>query len=314
MKKLLSRPELIPAVLFLLTFVVAAIKNRYFLDFAYLLDTTSLFAEGALLVIGMTYVIICGQIDLSVGSMVALIACVFAKVVSAGCPVPFAIIVAIAAGLSFGAINGILVAYVRLPSFLVTLSTMALYRGAAQAMLASKSEPVAKSFIGIDHQVVAGVHIPLPLAIVIVFVTIFGLLLHRTNIGKRVFAVGTNEVASLYSGVRTARTKMMVFMLSGGLAAIAALLIDSRLGVARFDHAKGLELDVITATVLGGVSITGGKGTLGGAMIAFALVGIVRTALGLANANAEIQLTILGALLIVAVSLNRLMENRMAKS
>ncbi len=310
MRKILARPEAIPIFLFIATFVLAAAKNRYFLDFGYLLETTSLFAEGALLVIAMSFIIVAGQIDLSVGAMMALVACAFGKLLQLGLPMPLAILAALGLGAVLGSINGALVAYLKLPSFLVTLGTMALFRGAAQAMLASQSVALPPNFVGIDRQVLAFIHLPIPLFIVLIFALLGGLALHFTHFGKRLFAIGTNEAAARYAGIRVARAKVGIFVISGVLAAVAGMMIDSRLAVARYDHGKGLELEVITATVLGGVSIAGGKGSLGGALIAYALIAVVRTALGLANANAEIQLTVLGTLLILAVGVNRVLESR----
>ena len=307
MKSLFKRSETIPAILFIAVFIFAALQNRFFLDGAYLLDTTSLYAEGALLAIAMTFVIISGNIDLSVASTMALVACTIAKLGAAGIPMPLACLIGLVVGIALGCINGALVAYAKLPSFLVTLGTMAFYRGTAQAMMGSSSERLPASFPALDRIRLAVIHFPVPLIIVIVFAIFFGLLLHQTNLGRWVFSVGTNERASFFAGVPVDRVKFGVFALAGLMAAIAAILIDSRLGVARFDHARGLELDVITATVLGGVSISGGKGSILGTMIAVLLIAVIRTAMGLANVTAEVQMTVVGSVMIASVALSTLL-------
>lgn len=308
----MRRPEVVPAMLLVATFAAAAVWNPAFLDGAYLLGATSLYAELALLTLGVTYVIVSGNIDLSIASNLALCACVVAKLSAAGVPILLAALVGVACGAALGALNGLLVAYGRLPSFLVTLGTLALYRGAAQALMGSASLPLPEQFVGADRTTLAWV--PLPLLIVVFFALDAGLVLHRTIFGRWVFATGTNEQAAWFAGVPTKKVKLAVFTIAGTLAGVGALLIDSRLGVARFDHARGMELDAITAAVLGGVGIFGGRGTVVGTMLALLLVAVVRTALGLANVGAETQLTIIGLLLVTSVAasdgLDRLSRRR----
>src|ERR1019366_7470247 len=144
-------------------------------------------------------------------------------------------------------------------------------------------------------------HVPVPLVMFLAVAVILGLVLHRTLFGRWVFAIGTNEVASFYSGIPAVTVKVGVFATSGLMAAIAALLMDSRLGVARFDHAQGLELDAITAVLLGGASIFGGRGTILGTVLALFLVAVLRIGMGVANVKAEYQLAVIGTLLVVAV-------------
>lgn len=302
MKRVWTIPEIVPAVLFVLVFVGAAIWNRYFLDFGYLLDTTSIYAESALLAIGMTFVIVAGGIDLSVASMLALVACVTAKLMSTGMSPWIAGLLALGLGLGLGLMNGALVAYAKLPSFLVTLGTMALFRGAAQALMGSASVRAPDAFSGVDRMVVGGYKAQAPLLIVVVGFLIAAVVLHRTIFGRHCMAVGTNERASFFAGVDTARVKLVTFGISGFLAGVGALMMDSRLGVARYDHARGMELDAIAATVLGGVAITGGRGTMGGVAIAIALLMVVRTAMGLANISPDLQLMAIGCVMIFSVA------------
>lgn len=311
MNRLRIRPEIVPAVLLVLAFVAGAMQSKYFLDSRYLLDSSTLYVETGFLALGMTFVIVSGNIDLSVASMTVLVACVTAHLMQSGWGIGSSCAVGVALGLLLGAANGVLVAKVKLPSFVVTLATMAVYRGIAQVLLGAESAKVAAGFIGIGDRHLVG-HIPIPLVIFLVVAVLLGLLLHRTLFGRWVFAVGTNETASYYSGIPTSAVKIGVFAISGLMASIAGLLMDSRLGVARFDHAKGLELDAITAVVLGGASIFGGKGTLLGSVLAFFLVAVLSTGMGVANVKAEYQLALIGTLLIVAVLVGRLTSSRSA--
>jgi rhamnose transport system permease protein len=308
MRRLLHWPELVPAVLLVVAFIGGALASRFFLDANYLLDRTTIYAEIGLMVVGMTFVIICGQIDLSVASTLALVACVTAKI-AVHQSIGVAIVVGLGLGAALGAINGALVAYAKMPSFLVTLATLALYRGIAQALLGSESIPLPPKFTGV-HEVYLPYPIPVMLVLVVLVAVILGLVLHRSVFGRWLYATGSNEQAAEFGAVPVARVKFTVFVLSGLLAGIGGILMDSRLGVARFDHAKGFELDVITATVLGGTSIYGGKGSMLGALLAFFLIFFVRTGLGLANVTAEYQLTAVGTLLVFAVAANTFVERR----
>jgi rhamnose transport system permease protein len=184
---------------------------------------------------------------------------------------------------------------------------MAVYRGIAQVLLGAASAKIPASFVGIDMQYLPG-HFPIPLVIMLVVALILGLVLHRTLFGRWVFSVGTNELVSFYAGLPVAAVKIGVFALSGLMAGIAALLMDSRLGVARFDHAKGLELDAITAVLLGGASIFGGRGSAFGTVLAVFLVAILRIGMGVANVKAEYQLAVVGTLLVVAVLSGNFMD------
>lgn len=307
-----DRP-VIPFVLLILATVVCAKLSPNFLDAAYLLDSSTLYIETGLLALGLTLVIASGNIDLSVASNLVLTACLTAKLLEKGVSTPVAVMFACAVGTLLGAINGVLVAKLKLPSFLVTLGTMAAYRGAAQAVMGAQSVKLPEAFKGVDQTGFAG--LPWPLIVFLAVAIVVGLLLHRTVFGRWVFSLGTNESASFYSGLPNDRTKVLVFALTGLMAGIGALLIDSRLGVARHDLARGVELEAITVAVVGGAAITGGRGNIAGTVIALLLLLVVRTAMGVANVKPEYQLTVVGALLIVAVlvdNLGRAVQSRRA--
>jgi len=292
--------EAVPAVLALIAFIGGAMGSKYFLDVRYLLDSSSLYIETGLLALGMTLVIVGGHIDLSVAAILALVACVTAKMLGT---LPAAVVLpfGIAFGAFLGWINGILVARLRLPSFAVTLATMAAYRGAAQVLAGAESIKVPAPLVGIDFATIPGTPIPVPLTLFLGVAMVVGLLRHRTVLGRWIASIGTNERAAFYSGVPTQRVTTTVFALSGALAGLAALVIESRLGVARYDHARGMEVDAITAVVLGGASISGGVGSILGTCLALLLIALLRTGMGVANVTAEYQLAVIGVLLVLAV-------------
>ncbi len=298
MRAVLRRPEIASAVLLVVAFIVASATNKTFLDVGYLLDTTSLHAETALMALGMTLVIISGNIDLSPAANLALTACIVARLSAHGLSPVLLVVAAIVIGGGLGAINGALVAYGKLPSFLVTLATLALYRGGAQALTGPESVKMPNALTGADQLLIA--HLPFPLVVVIVFECIVGVFLHRTIFGRWIYTVGLNEGAARFSAVPVARVKFWCFTLLGALAGLSALLMVSRLGVARYDLASGQELDVITAVLLGGASLSGGRGGVVGTMLAVALVAVVRTGMGLKDVEADYQLAVIGALLVGA--------------
>lgn len=290
--KFFSGRELIPLILAVLAFAVGAITTPFFLDWHYLVAHTSLFIEVGILAIGMTLVIVCGQIDLSVGSMLSLCACTSALALSNGYSPASCFCFGLGLGALLGGINGVLVAKLRLPSFVVTLGTLAGYRGISQILLKSQSISL-HNLAGSTSQ-----NFLWQFAIVVV---VAGAILHKTVLGRWIYAVGANERAAFYSGIPTAAVQVWVFVISGLLAALAGWFMNLRLGVARYDHGIGLELDAITAVVLGGASIFGGSGTIAGTVAALLLLGVVRTEMGIANVTAEYQMAVVGGLLVFAV-------------
>lgn len=306
----MNRRILVPLLLCVAVFIHGSTTSPYFLDARYLLDRTSLYVEMGLLALAMTLVIVGGQIDLSVASTLALVACATARLMERGVPIPVALLAGLALGTALGAFNGWLIARWRLPSFMVTLATMAAYRGAAQAMVGSESAKVPPSLIGLDMIQVPGTPVPMPLVVFLVFSMGVAILRHRTRYGQRLEAVGTNERASFYAGVPTARITVATFALAGFLAGVGGLLMGSRLGVARYDHGVGLEVDAITAAVLGGADINGGKGSIGGTLVALLLLTLLRTDLGIANVTAEYQLAAVGTMLVLSILLNNFLSRQ----
>jgi rhamnose transport system permease protein len=302
---LILRPEAVTVVLLLIAILVSTRLSSAF-SFSYLLDSTSLLAEVGIIGLAMTLVIISGNIDLSVASGLALIAVVGAVLHTQyhwhmGAVIPFSLVL----GLALGLLNGLLVTKVGLPSLTATLGTFALYRGLAQILLADQSiSKFPNWYKGIDHVWIAGA-IPLPLIILLLLAVAFALLLHKTVFGRCVYAIGTNEPAALFAGVRVNRIKLAVFALSGLMMGLGAVMEVSREG-ASYNLAKGGELLVITAVVLGGTSIFGGSGSIFGTVAALLLLCVLKTGMDLAVIGAEKQLAVTGSLLIVSVLLTNL--------
>ncbi len=312
---LLAYPELITFLLLLVALGVgAAMAEHYlgranlFLDPVFQLDSTSLYMEVGVTALAMTFVIISGNIDLSVASNLALTAVLCGKLhADADVPMPIAALLGPVIGGVLGLFNGLLITRLRLPSLTVTLGTLALYRGLAQVLAGDHSiGGFPEWFLGIDYRYIGP--LPMPLVVFLALAVVAGLLLHKTVFGRCVFAIGTNEAAARFSGIQTERAKLAVFSLSGAAAGLGAMMMLSRLSVARYDLALGDELAVITAVVLGGTSIFGGRGSILGTVLALFLLGILRRAMGLVNVGPENQLAVTGMLLIAAVLLARAAE------
>jgi rhamnose transport system permease protein len=293
-------------LLFAIVFAVSASTSSAFLDFRFLLRSTSMYMDVGLLALAMTFVITSGNIDLSVGSGTALVAVASALLYAAGVPMAVVIPLALLMGVCLGLFNALMITWLRLPSLTVTLGTLALYQGLAQVLLGDRSQGgFPKWFVGIDYRGVGPV--PMPLIVFLCVAVVLGIVLARTVFGRRVYAIGTNEAAARYSGIPVNRVKVMVFALSGLMMGAAALMLNSRLAVARYNSLPAAELAAITAVVLGGTDIFGGRGTIFGTVVALFLLGIVKKGMGLQNVSPEYQLTVNGGLLIVAVILTNVM-------
>lgn len=309
-RRSLARPESVVSLLLVGSFVGCSFLSPFFLDLGFLLDSTSLYTDYGLVALAMTFVIIAGQIDLSVASEMVLAGCITALFWRAGFPMGAAIVVGLVLGAVMGLLNGLAVTKLQLPALAVTLGTMALYRGIAQVMLRDYSiSRFPAWFSGIDRRLLLGV-IPAPLLFFLAAAAGLGILLHRTVFGRWVYAVGTNEDAARYAGIPVDRIKVLCFVLSGLAAAAGGIVMTSRLAVARYNLAVGRELEVITAVVLGGTDIFGGRGSMFGTVVATFLVGLLRTGMGVANVKAEKQLAVIGILLILAVVLSNLWSRR----
>jgi rhamnose transport system permease protein len=295
----LVRPETMTLVLLVIAVVVASRLSPYFLDLSYILRSFTLSAEFAIVALVLTMVIIAGEIDLSPAANMALSACIFAWAQESGMPFPLAIGVGLLSGLLMGAINGVFVIALQLPSIIVTIGTLILYRGLAQILAGDRSIRLLEGQIGIDRQLIFG--IPLPVLIFIAVAIVLGLVLAGTIFGRQIYQIGTNEVAARHAGIRSRQIKFTLFLLVGFTAAIAGMMTASRLGSVRYDLGLGGELQMVLMAMLGGTYIFGGRGTILGTFLAAWLLVVVSTGMTVANLLPAIQLTVLGVLLIVAI-------------
>jgi rhamnose transport system permease protein len=304
----LVRPEMMTLVLLLVAIYAGSQLSEFFLDVNYILKSFTLSAEFAMVALVLTLVIIAGEIDLSPASNMALSACLFAWVQAAGVPLPLAVAVGLAAGLAMGGLNAALVIGLQLPSIIVTIGTLILYRGLAQVIAGDKSIRVPESFIGINEVMVAGV--PLPVILFCLLALVLGLLLGTTIFGRQIYLIGTNEVAARHAGVRSARIRAILFLMMGLVSAVAGLMTASRLGSVRYDLGLGGELQMVLMAMLGGTYIFGGRGTILGTFLAAWLLVIVTTGMIVANVLPAWQLCVLGLLLIVSIIATNLIYSR----
>jgi len=287
--------------IFFIVHVINASLSPFYMDMNNLTDATMVFLDKAFIVLPMALVIILGDIDISVASTIALSSVVLADLYQHGVPLEMAIVISLLVGTLCGFINGILIVkFKELSAVIITLSTMILYRGIAYILLedqAAGNFPDWFSFFGWGY--VKG--IPFILIAFAVCAVVYGVLLHKTVLGRRIYAMGNNMTASRFSGIKVDKIKVLIFTLVGLMSAIAALFITSKMGSTRPNIATGYELEIIAMTVLGGVSTSGGKGRIIGVVLAVFLVGFLRYGLGLVNVPAQVQLIIIGLLLILAV-------------
>ncbi|MBC8074760.1 MAG: ABC transporter permease [Chloroflexales bacterium] len=297
-------------LLVVLIAVVAIVNSRlspFFLNSNNLLRTTSDFMEIGIMMLPMVFIIVTGNIDLSIASTLGLSASLMGALFMGGWNIWLAAGVALLVSVAAGLLNGFLIARLALPSLVVTIGTLSFYRGLAYTLLgdqAARGYPPAFKYLG--QGTLGDTRVPFALLVFVVLALAFGLVLHKTTFGRYLYAIGNNEQASRYSGVPVARIKIIIYVLSSVMAALAGFILAARFGSTRPDIGAGLELTVITVTVLGGVSIFGGSGTLVGALLALVLVGILRFGMGLVNLQGQVQDIVIGLLLILSILLPRL--------
>lgn len=298
---LLTREMAIIALL-LIVIVVASVTVRGFgqpitLTFL-LLDVMPIL----LIALPMTLVIITGEIDLSVASMAGLASVLTGVLSQAGLPFEVAALVALLVGAIGGAVNGFLVTVVGLPSLAVTIGTLALYRGLAVGLLGTTAVTDFPEFwTDLAKARVGNTNIPVVLFLFLVLLVVFTVVLHFTPFGRGIYSIGLSSEAARFSGIRVERTKFILFVLTGTVSALAGIYYTLRYGSARGDNATGLELQVIAAVLLGGVSIFGGRGAIHGVIAGVLLIGVLASALRLANVTSDVINIITGVLLVLSV-------------
>jgi len=280
------------------------ITSPHFLTTENIFSTLRSVSFVAILAMGETLAIITGGIDLSVGSVLGFCGCLSALLINLGCPWWPALLAGLGCGTVLGCINGQLITRLKLPPFIVTLGMYSMARGLTYVITRGwpvSGLPPAYMQLGQGYWWV----IPLPLVFLAVTAVLIGLFLNHTRSGRYIFAIGGNETAALLSGVPVQKVKVMVYALSGLLAALSGVLLVARLGVAQPTSGVGFELDAIAASVIGGTSLMGGKGTIAGVLIGAAIMGVLRNGLVLLGLSAFWQQFAIGLVIILAVAVDR---------
>ena len=304
------------ALIALVVFVNSQL-SPYFLDVKNLFRASSDFMEMGLMMLPMVLIIVTGNVDLAVASTLGMTASFMGLLFNNGVNIWIAAGAALLLGIAGGFTSGYLISRLKVPALVITLGTYAFYRGMAYVMLgdqAARDYPASFTYIG--QGTVFGTPIPFSMILFLVMAVIFGLVLHKTAFGRYLYAIGNNQDAAVYSGVSVPRVKVVIFMLSGLMSALSGLVLAARYGSTRPDIGAGLELAVITAVVLGGVDINGGKGSMIGAILALLLVGLVRFGMGLLNIQGQVQGIAIGILLVLSLllpSLNQIVKEQRAK-
>jgi rhamnose transport system permease protein len=298
----LARWETLLAIMLIVLIWIGATLSPVFLTGRNFSNLIGAVIEVGIMSLPMALIIIAGEIDLSVEAMLGLSASILGFLYAAGMPIEVAIPIVLVVGALGGLLNGVLVTRLGLPSLVVTLGTLALYRGLALVVLGSRGiSAFPEWFTSFGFGSIPGLPIPWPFVIYVILAIALGLLLHRTWIGREIYAIGKNQAASRFSGVQVARIKLLLFVLSGTVAALAGVILTARFASARADVGTGLTLVVITIVLLGGIDIFGGRGTIPGVVLAFFTLAVLGNALRLANVSSDIQSIAVGLLLIVSV-------------
>lgn len=288
--------------------VIVAFINSRFMTTSNILNILRQTSINAVIATGMTFVILTGGIDLSVGSILGFSGAVAAMMLASGVNSIIAIPVALIVGLVVGALNGVLISKGKLQPFIVTLATMTMLRGATLVFTDGKPigtgfEANSKLFAWFGNGYVLGIPVPIIVIIVTFLVALF--VLTQTKIGRYVYALGGNEEATKLSGISTDKVKIFVYAISGMMAALAGIIITSRLSSAQPTAGSGYELDAIAAVVLGGTSLAGGTGTIVGTMIGALIIGVLNNALNLMDVSSYFQMLAKGSVILLAVLLDR---------
>ena len=284
-------------------FVANSFASPYFLDVWNLSDATFNFTEKSIVALAMAFVVMAGEIDLSVGGIVALASTAMGEAAVAGVGTPGLVAIGLGVGAACGLFNGVLVARLGLPSIMATIGTMSLFRGLSYLALGDgvlKSYPADFGWFGQGY--VWGA-VSFEFACFLALAVVASVVLHRTVFGRAARAIGNNPFAARFSGLRVERIRLVLFLLTGLASGLAAVMLTGRLGSTRPSIALGWELDVVTIVVLGGISIQGGSGTIPGVVIAAFVMGLVTYGLGLLNVPGIIMSIVIGAMLIGTIAL-----------
>ncbi|KAB8041237.1 ABC transporter permease [Janthinobacterium aquaticum] len=313
LKSFLGRWETLLGLLLVAMFIGGSVFIPNFFDGYNLADATFNFSEKALIALPMALLIICREIDISVAGTLALASVTMGLAHQAGMPPHGLVVVALAVGTACGFLNGYLVTRFDLPSIVVTIGTVSLFRGLASVVLGDQAFTGYPQLMADWGQGYFFEVIPREFIVLLGFAALFAVLLHATSWGRRIYAIGNNPVAARFSGIAVDRYRLALFMLTGAMAGLAAFLLTGRIGSTRPNIAMGWELEVITMVILGGISIAGGAGSMAGVMLAVLTLGMVGYGMALLNIPGIIMTIVVGLLLLVTIALPRLLKKRTTK-
>ena len=301
--------DVVLVALLVTAFITMSLLSPNFLTLSNLLEVTRFSGEVGLLALGMTLVIITGGIDLSVGAILGLSGIALGMLTAAGINIWLAAALTLMLGTFLGAFNGLVISRIGIPPLIVTLATMAIFRGFSLGLSQARSfGEFPEGFFVLGQGYVLG--LPTQLLVLIALAIAIAFLLNRHAIGRLIYAVGNNATAARFAGAPVGLALVIVYAISGALSSIAGLVYTARLSSARADAGIGFELDAITAVVLGGTAIMGGSGNIVGTMLGLVLVGVIRNGLTLAFVPTEQQAIIIGLTLLVAVLSDQFLRHR----
>lgn len=305
-RTVLLRWEWILVALLAITMFTNGQLSKYFWDWYNLGDSTQNFSEKGIMALGMALLILCREIDLSVAAIIALCSLCMGYAAQSGANALTLLLVGLGVGAVCGAVNALLVIRLRVPSIVATIGTMSLFRGIAQGALGDQALTTYPKDFAVFGQGYAG-FVPLEFIFFCVLTVIVGVFLHRTRIGRQLYALGNNPEAASFSGVPVQRYRTGLFIFMGVMAGFAAVCLTSRIGSTRPNIAQGWELDVITMVVLGGIGIAGGTGSIFGVFLAVLTLGMIIFGMALLNIPGIVASVIIGSLLIVTIALPRIL-------
>ncbi|MEX6014022.1 ABC transporter permease [Mammaliicoccus sciuri] len=298
--------KIIPFIGLILLIVVISIMNSAFLDLSNLLNLLRQVSINGLIAFGMTFVILTGGIDLSVGSILALSSAFTAILITSGLDPIVALIVGVLGGFLLGVFNGVLVTFGSMAPFIATLATMTIFRGLT--LVVTDGNPITNLGDSYMFQLFGKGYffgIPVPAVTMIIVFIILAIILQKTTFGRHTYAIGCNEVASKISGIKVNRVKILIYGISGLMSALAGAILTSRLNSAQPTAGTSYELDAIAAVVLGGTSLTGGKGRIVGTFIGVLIIGVLNNGLNLLGVSSFYQQVVKGIVILIAVLIDR---------
>ena len=297
------------AIILLVVVIVNSLLSESFLSIENQINLFVLSIEKVIIALVMAKIIINAEIDLSVASMMGLSACALGWFVESGMSMTMALIASITIGAVGGAFNGFWITVVKLPSLVVTLAMLIGFRGLARVLIGDRSIKMFPQWFEDLGQQPLFLNIPFSVMIFIVLLICVVITLEYTGFGRHIYTIGINQNVALYSGINVARVKMLLFIFSGIISAIAGILYAARLGTVRGDMGLGFELDIITIVLLGGVSIFGGSGSIYGVILSILIVLYLRNGMSLSNITGHLQTGVIGVLLILSVLIPNVLEN-----